>query len=224
MKYSILLLSLIIYTQNAAAQDSSTFYVDDELTITVRSGESTSHQILRTIKSGTALTITETHPDTGYSKAILNDGTEGWVLTRFLSKTPVARDQLAQAQKRIGQLEKRLGDAEKELKELKQKFQNTSSSLDKQTGDYEKTQKELDHIRTVSANAIALDSENKELKTELIYLETETQALEQQNAALQDSSARNWFITGTAVMLIGIIIGLIAPKLRVQKKSSWGDL
>jgi SH3 domain protein len=41
---------------------------------------------------------------------------------------------------------------------------------------------------------------------------------------LQDSSNREWFLTGAGVIIIGILIGLIAPRLRPKKKSGWDSL
>ncbi len=204
------------------AQD--VYYVNDQLTITVRSGESTSHQILRTLKSGAKLNIIETHKETGYSLAILEDGSEGWVLSRYLTPTPIARDQLKTAQTKIKSLQTRLNNAENKLEEIRRTYARTDNIKTTLAKENEELKLALDRLHRTSASAVALDEENRELKTELIHLETEAQSLEQQNAVLQDNSARNWFITGTGVTLLGIFIGLIAPKLRIQKKSTWSEL
>lgn len=215
-------LLLVIVASGAHAQD--TYFVDDQLTITLRSGESTSHQILRTLKSGAKMTLISTNKETGYSHAVLPDGTEGWVLTRFLTKKPIARTQLSQAQSTIERLQTELNQAQKELTELRSTHTTTSKSNNELSKKNQQITEELDQIKHTAANALALDEENKELKTELIHLETEIQSLEQQKSVLQDNSARSWFITGTGVALLGIVIGLIAPKLRVQRKSNWGEI
>ena len=223
MKKSALVLAFTVSAGTPVfAQD--VYYVNDQLTITVRSGESTSHQILRTLKSGAKLSIIKRHKETGYSLAILEDGSEGWVLTRFLTKSPIARDQLKTAQANLKSIQTQLNTTENELREIRKAYKIADSAQSTLTENTKALSQELERIRRTSANAIALDEENKELKTELIHLETEVQSLEQQNAVLQDNSARNWFITGTGVTLLGILIGLIAPKLRMQKKNSWSEL
>jgi SH3 domain protein len=44
--------------------------------------------------------------------------------------------------------------------------------------------------------------------------------VQQENENLRDRTARDWFIVGAGVVLVGIIIGLIIPKIRFRKKKS----
>lgn len=187
-----LILALAL-TASGYTQAEETAYVTDNLTITLRSGESIGHQVIRGLKSGTRLTITERNEDTGYSRVTLEDGTQGWVLTRLLSNTPGAQQQLLE----------------------------TRSALKKAN---EKLTQELNQLQAISGNALTLNEENQTLKTNQMRLETEIEALKQQNASLEDSTTRNWFITGTGVMLLGLLIGLIIPGLRWRKKTSWSEL
>lgn len=212
----------LLLGHNAYAQE--TYYVVDELVITLRSGESTQHQILRTLKSGTPMEVIEEHKDTGYSLVRLPGGTEGWVLSQYISTTPIARERLAEAEKKIAQLEKELSSLSAELKttsSARAQLDKNSSSL---ADENDKLKKELEQIREISRNAISLNDDNKALREKLIRLETDLQAMEQQNSVLRDRSARDWFITGTGVTIIGILIGLIVPKIRIQRKSKWNEL
>lgn len=212
----------LILTSSASAAE--TYYVDDELTITMRSGASTKHQIIRTLKSGAKLNVIEVDKDSGYSLARTDGGTEGWVITRYLSTQPIAKHRLSAAEKKAAKLEK-------EMTELRQQLNQTSDSrqaLDKKSTDLtnqnSKLSKELDRIKEISRNAITLDKDNKTLREKLIKLETDLQAMEQQNSVLKDRSARDWFITGTGVTILGILIGLIVPRLRIKRKSNWNEL
>ena len=95
MKQALSILSLlVILTGNALAE---TRYVSDRLEITMRSGTSTSHGILRMLRSGTPVEVLETDKKSGYSRIKTRSGKEGWVLTRFLMNGPAARDRLAEA-------------------------------------------------------------------------------------------------------------------------------
>ena len=62
------------------------------------------------------------------------------------------------------------------------------------------------------------------MKKEFLDLENEHTLLSQETQMLRDSSDREWFLNGAGVIIFGIIIGLIAPRLRTRKKSSWGSL
>lgn len=221
-KWTMALIGGLLISGNAAAQE--VYYVNDELTITMRRGESTQHQIIRTLKSGTKLEITETHEDTGFSFARTEDGTEGWVLTRFLTSQPAAKQRLETANSKIKQLNKELSELRSDLKEANSK----RSSLDKTSSELEKANnkltKELTQIKETSRNAIAISEDNQNLREKIIHLETGLQNMEQQNSVLKDRSSRDWFITGTVVTILGILIGLLVPRLRVKPKSKWNEL
>ncbi len=84
---------------------AETRYVSDRLEITMRSGKSTSHGIIRMLRSGTQLNVLETDNDSGYSRVRTREGKTGWVLSRFLMKGQAARDKLATAEKKLAELE-----------------------------------------------------------------------------------------------------------------------
>lgn len=221
-KLATALIGGLLLSGSAAAQE--VYYVNDELTITMRRGESTQHQIIRTLTSGTKLEISETHKETGFSFARTEDGTEGWVLTRFLTDQPAAKQRLETANKKIKQLNKELSKLRNDLKETSAKH----SSLDKTSSQLEKSNKqlstELAQIKETSRNAIAISEDNTKLREKIIRLDTDLQAMEQQNSVLKDRSARDWFITGTIITIIGILIGLLVPRMRVKPKSKWNEL
>lgn len=221
---TIPLILTLALTAAGALHAEETAYVTDDLTITMRTGESTAHQVLRVLKSGTRVTILETHDDTGYSHVTIEGGDDGWVLTRLLSKTPGAQQRLEAAQASLKKVREELKQAQQKLESSTSARRSSDQSLQQLQQENEKLTQELTHLRDVSGNAIALDKENTSLKTNKIHLETEIEALKQQKEVLEDRSARNWFITGTGVMVLGMLIGLMVPRLRWRKKSSWSEL
>ncbi len=220
---TILILALAL-TASANTLAAETAYVTDNLSITLRAGESTSHQVIRSLKSGVRLTITERHEETGYAHVTLEDGTQGWVLTRLLSSTPGAQQQLREAQNSLKKAREELKDAQEKLTTTSGAHRSADQTLQQLQQDNEKLTNALKELRAISGGALTLDEENKTLKTNKMQLETEVDALKQQNTTLEDSSNRNWFITGTGVMLLGLLIGLVIPGLRWRKKSSWNEL
>lgn len=212
---------LFIAMVNAVAE---TRYVSDDLGITLRTGQSTQHQILRMVNSGTPLEVLETNDDSGYSRVRTPQGVEGWVLTRYLMDHPSAQNQLANAKNKMARLEGENKNLQAKLKEVS----GDKSSLDKEKGDLVaengKLQTELDHIRKTAASALAIESENKRLTNERVRLETDLQAAQQENISLKDSRDREWFVRGAAVVIVGILIGLILPKIRFRSRSRWNTV
>lgn len=219
-KTPVYLSLILVLSGNAVAE---TRYVSDSLEITMRSGKSTSHGITRMLRSGTPVEILETDKKSGYSHVRTRGGKEGWVLTRFLMKGPAARDRLAEAEKELAELElenRRMGTAIQSIKEEKLSLQRDKQSL---AGEHRQVSQELSEIKRTASSALAMDSENKELKSRVVTLERNLQTLQQENESLKDRTARDWFMVGAAVVLMGIIVGLIIPRIRWRRKSSWGD-
>jgi len=213
----------LLFTVMAGAA-AETRYVSDELQITLRSGQSTQHQILRMLTSGTPLEILETADDTGYTRVRTPQDVEGWVLTRYLMDHPSAEDQLANAQKKMA----RLQEDNKNLQAKLNAVSSDKTSLDKDKGELlaknGKLETELDHIRKTAADAIAIESEKNRLANEAQTMKTQLQEVQQENLSLKNRSNRDWFVRGAGVVLLGILLGLILPRIRFRSSSRWNRL
>ncbi|MGD2057061.1 MAG: TIGR04211 family SH3 domain-containing protein [Gammaproteobacteria bacterium] len=219
MKQIFIIFSLfLVLSGNASAE---TRYVSDRLEITMRSGTSTSHGIIRMLRSGTPVEVLEEDKETGYTHVRTRSGKEGWVLTRFLMKGQAARDRLAAVEKELAELElenRKMVTAMQALREEKNTIEAERSKLDSEN---HKVSLELAEIKRTASSALTMDSENKELKSRVVTLERNLQTVQQENENLKDRTARDWFMVGAGVLLLGIIVGLIIPRIRWRKKSSW---
>jgi SH3 domain protein len=216
-KISLFLVGLLL---PILVEAQTTQYVSDHLVITMRSGQGSQYQILKTLPSGTRLEILETS-DTGYTKVRNAEGVEGWVLSRYLSPEPIAKEKLAVAQGRLQRLKERNTELKQELAELQKSHQELEAERATLASKTESASAEVERLNQVAAQPILLDKQNRELKQQNVSLEKELQLLQQENQSLKDSSQREWFITGAGVLLGGLLLGLIVPKLRWRKKSSW---
>ena len=198
-----------------------TRYVSDTLEITMRSGKGTSYGITRMLRSGTQVEVLDEDKKTGYTHVRTRSGKEGWVLSRFLMKTPAARDRLAGAEKQFAEMQLENRKLETTLASLKDEKVKLSKNLGSLDSESRKVSQELAEIKRTASSALAIDTENKELKTRVVSIERELQTLQQENEGLKNRTARDWFMVGAAVVLLGIIVGLIIPRIRWRKKSSW---
>lgn len=215
----ILLLSLLLAA--AAVNAEPVRYITDQLEITLRSGQSTRHQILRMVTSGTPVEVMEQNEESGYARVKMPDGTEGWVLSRYLDAQPSGRARLAKARDEMAELRNRLERLQTENSELREQNNDLNSRLTELTGAKDRLEQEVTRIRRASSSALAIDEENRKLKTRLQRLERDYQVLQQDNEVLKDHTARDWFIVGAGVVLVGIAIGLLIPKIRWRKQSDW---
>lgn len=217
-------LFLVLVAAISGLAQAETRYVSDRLEIQMRTGKGTQFKILRMLPSGTALEVLEVDQQNGYSRVRSAGGVEGWVLNRYLMKGKAARDRLAEAEKELARLElenRKLSGSVGELKNAKGSIDQERGALSKEN---RKLSQELDAIRRTASSALAIDAENKDLKSKIVAYERQAQTLKQENEGLKDRTARDWFMVGAGVIILGMIIGLIIPRIRWRKKSSWDTL
>ena len=200
---------------------AETRYVSDNLEITMRSGKGTSYGITRMLRSGTPVEVIEEDKEEGYTHVRVKGGKEGWVLSRYLMKGQAARDRLAAAEKSLAELELENRKMETSMAALTDEKAALVKELEGLEGQTRNVSQELAEIKRTASSALAIDSENKDLKGRVVSLERQLQTLQQENEGLRDRTARDWFMVGAGVVLLGIIVGLIIPRIRWRKKSSW---
>ncbi len=220
MKQAIALLLLLISTTTLA----ETAYVTDQFKVTMRSGESSEYRVVRMLPSGTAIEVLNKNAETGYSH-VRAQGSEGYILTRQLLNQPVAREQLRELKAQIVELSSAPDRLESKLLNLTKQHQALTSAhkaLNEIKGQLEQ---ELKSIRRTAANAIRISEERNELGKQVATLTRSVEDLKQENRDLTNQSDQDWFLIGAAVLVGGIILGLILPHLRFQRrKSSWNSL
>ena len=215
-------LAILCFSSNAFAE--TTAYVSDDFEITLRSDKGPGKKILKMLATGTKLEVIETDEDEGYAYVRTGSGVEGWVLSRYLINQPVAKVLLERANSKVTELRKKLKEQDEQLNSLskeKTSLERQSNSLDDRKS---KLEKEIETIKRVSADQIALYEENQKLKGEVLTLRRDIQSIQQKNMNLQDESARNWFLVGAAVCVVGIFAGLVLPNMRFRKKSNWSSI
>ena len=207
MKLKHLTISLLILSSLASAQ--SFVYITDQVDIPMRAEKTFGDNIVRSLSSGSKLSILQATED-GWTQVKFESST-GWIISRYLSNNPPARVRLEKLRQTynankllIAKLAKRKTELESEVQALKVK--NTKLSI--QTS---KSKAEKEHIEQVYKDALKLEHANEKFITTNLQLKTEIQLLKNNNTATEESSSRNWFVTGSIVLFFGILIGFIFP-------------
>jgi SH3 domain protein len=197
-------------------------YTSDELIVLLRTGPSIENAILRNMRPGTALDVLEEDAGNSYSRVRLTGSdVEGYVLTQYLTPERAARDLLVEAERTLATTRGRVQALETELEELRTELGTTRSTLEEERESGSEISAELADIREASANAVALRDQNEMLRRRVNELTAEVDTMSIENSRLASRSRQNWFVVGAAVLVGGIVIGLIAPSLRRTRRSSW---
>jgi len=143
------------------------------------------------------------------------------VLTRYLMGEPPAREQLIRLSSQLTNANAQGSSMGSQLKSIESEFQTAKRQIKKLTSERDQLQKELAEIKRTAANVLAIDSQNKELRQQLTDSEIEISVLEEENSSLSAQGSRYWFISGALVLLGGVVLGLILPRMKFQRRSRY---
>lgn len=100
MRPGLLFVFTLCWTLATQAQEpaSAVRYISDETAITLRQDKGMNAPVAALLKSGTRVEMLEDDKPSGYARVRVAPGREGWVLSRYLSNEPAARERLAALQ------------------------------------------------------------------------------------------------------------------------------
>lgn len=219
MKRSYLLMALLLVAPLSQAEPAR--YITDQFEITLRTGASTQHTIIKMLGSGAAVELLDTDTDSGYSRVRTADGVEGWVITRYLMDAPSARAQLANARKQVTTAKEQVQALNQQIEALNKEKSDLMANRDQLQTELQGTSQELARIRRTSSKAVEIDEERQQLKKYVRTLERDLQTVRTENEDLKDRSARDWFMVGAGVLLLGILTGAILARMRGRRRGGW---
>jgi len=205
----IALLGTVMVDAVGSSAYAETRYIVDQAKLPLRSGQSTSHAIVSMLPSGMAVEVLE-QSATGYTHVRTRGRKDGWILSRYLMKDPAARVRLLSAEKELSKLH--------QLKQQKITLEQQQNQLQTEN---KKLQHELTHIRETAANAVAIASENRALKDKAEQSEQAFESLRQETNDLRSGAQQRWFMLGGGAILLGMLLGLILPRLKLRRKDRW---
>jgi len=221
----LVLLSLCATLVFALPARAETQYVTDQYDFNLRAGQSNRYKIIRTLPSGTPLEIIAVNSSSGYAQVRTEDGTTGYILTRYLQQEPAARNEIAAMSARLEELQQAPDQLAAKLDELRKANERLSANYQTLERSKQALEQEVAGIRHASANAVRINEERQQLQAQVAGLTERLTDLEFRNRELANHRDQRWFMVGAGVVAGGILIGLILPNLRLRRRrSSWGSL
>jgi SH3 domain protein len=183
-------------------------YVGNILKVTLRTGPGTDHKVVKMLKSGQEVEVLE--PGKDWSRVSAPDGTEGWVLSRFISPKMPSDLLLKNLEQKHEKLLEKAAVLEEENTRFRKENKQLKTELSDAKGALSKTSKEYSSLKTESADFLGLKAKYEKANSEL---SKQTQKARELNETLL---RRNIYIglLGAGVLLFGFIIGYSTKKQR----------
>lgn len=216
----IVLLALLSSSALAEIQ-----YVSDEMYVPMRSGPGNEFRIIHSrIRSGLKMTVLDPGQESEWVQVKTPAGLEGWIRKQYLKKQPTAKLLLSAAIGAENTAKEKVTQLEQQLAELKTLHSSLSQESSELETNHAKVSEELGDLKTLSANAISLNYRYKELLAKHDLIQTEFDAVRAENDRLNGDKTINQWMVGAGLIIFGMILMLILPALKTNKRNSeWRD-
>lgn len=200
---------LIVFYNTAHAE---TMYVSDVLKLTVRTGKGQDYKIIAVIQSGQTVEVLQ--PEDEWALVRLDDGKEGWVLTRYLTSKITNNVKLQWLQKKHKALTVQTATLLEENTKIKEENKNFKTDLNKTQSKAEELNISYEALKTESADYIKLKSKYEKTASQLAEYVEKSELLEKELTKLEFGRTIRWFLAGASVLLLGFLIGFSTRRQR----------
>jgi len=198
-------------------------YVMNPTKITLRKGPGIGEKIITMLRQDEPVKVLETKK--GWSRVRLletnRQNKEGWVVSGYLVSRVPWKIQTGLLKEENARLKKKLNRIEKEWSELSGERKELSGKLKKNGTDLDAVRKRYETLKNEASNFLKLKKEYETTKTKMEVAQATTEKLTKENVVLKSSQRNTWFLTGAAVLLVGLIFGLIMGRQQKKRKSSY---
>ena len=212
MRRTILLAGLLTVLLAAAPMAAERLYVKEIVKITLRTGKGIDHKIVGTIPSGEMVTVLE--PGEKWSRVKLDDGKEGYVLSRLITAQEPTGLKYQRLQKRYDALLAQAAAPMDEIAALKAENQKLEKALNAKVDELQKLQ--VANRQLIEQNQ-TMKTNNAQYEETAAALAEKSQQVEQFEVKLNRLEMdRNiqWVVVGAGILLTGILLGYLGRRQR----------
>ncbi len=191
---------------------AKTVYVADSFEITLRTGPGPDRKIISLLRSGRQLEVVT--PGEEWTEVRLENGKQGWVLTRYLTDEEPKAKVLARLQDRYQKLVEKNTELKKQVQELKENNKTLEQQLKATSNKLAKLENTYNSLKKEAANFLQLKAKYEKANAQLKELKARAAALEEETRRLKRNHNIKWFISGAGVLLFGWIIGMSSRRSR----------
>jgi SH3 domain protein len=191
---------------------ADTAYIVDVIKVALRSGPGTDQKSVGMTESGQAVEVINAGEE--WSLVRLGNGTEGYLLNRYLTAAPPARFRFDQLQEKTKALTAQAAGLLEDNTRLKAENERLATVLAAEEREIAALKGDFDAFRREVADVVALKSKADALAVELDQKREEIARLQSGPLAILENENLYWFLAGAAVLMVGFLAGYVVKRPR----------
>lgn len=221
MKFNTVLMVIGLSIPLSSFAQSS--FVTDDFEVMLRTGPSVQNKIVKPLRSGTGITVLNEDAGNGHSQVQTSGGEIGYILKRFISQQPSARNRVRRLEAQLDQLRSEPDEIRNLLAQSQDENQELIQMNLRLTERVKEFEREIKQIKEISGDTIELAAKNQRLESEVQQLLLQLDDIRIQNEALKDTSENIRNLLGVGILLIGLFLGWILSISGRRNRNSWGS-
>jgi SH3 domain protein len=212
-------LSFFILVIAFGSANADILYIADDTNLALRGAANSYGPVIKILTTGTSVTVVG-EPRNGFIKVRLIDGTEGFIRSKYTKKEQPEQDKDT-ASKNLVLLQNEISTLKAQL-ETAQKSITPDTPLEKSLAiERDQLSRELKELKATAKAAVQLKEEHDILQEKVVSSTKELEQLKLDNMILNDTTQRDWLLYGGALVIFGIFLGFVLPKISWRRKSGW---
>lgn len=215
MVFGLVLMSQLCWAEKA--------YVRNKSKINLREGPGVNHGIVTMLEEDEPVEILSEKSGWSHVRLLGPDkkNAEGWLVTRYLVDRVPWKVQAIALKAENKRLKERLASLEEKYKTTSDQRDALSQSLSANDAALKELQRKYESLVEGSSEFLQLKEAYDKMASDLQAAQSSAQKLNKENLMLKSSERNRWFLSGGAVLLLGLIIGLVMGRQQKRRKSSY---
>ncbi len=213
----VIFLSICCISAAATTVFAQSWFIKPSAEIPVRRGQGTEYRILVVLENGTEVAILEEQD--AWVKIQTQNGTEGWILKRYLSDQPPLETVVEELQTKNAAMKEQETLISDQLALTTTTNTRLETDLTTCVADLNKTQDDYQFLEEETADVVAIKKNLTINEEKVDELSTKLATVIQENEILKQSHQTRWFMAGAATLILGWLVGLMSARSKKRRSS-----
>ena len=206
------IVGICLFFLSTAVLAETKYYINDSMKVTMRTGPATDRKIIALLSVGQDVEILKAEDE--WTLIRLQNGKEGWVISRFITDQTPDRIQLEALKSNHSILQTKVASLMEENKALKDENKKLNYDLNTTEKKEKDLSKDYETLKKESKQFLDLQAKYKESTSKLAAQTQKAEKYEDELTKLLWNKNIKWFLSGAGVLILGFIIGFSTKRQR----------